>query len=178
MKTITGYAVIWGAISTPLGGFVEVIRRGAFTNTLQAGDARALWNHNADFPLGRKSAGTLTLEEDTKGLKVTITPPDTTYARDLIASIERRDVTGMSFGFVVVKDAWLRAGSDGYPVRELLQVNLLECSPCTLPAYPQTEVHVRDVVAAVQPVANVVLFTSPSLDLRRRRLRLVELTAA
>ena len=178
MKTITGYAVVWDAISTPLGGFIEVVRRGAFTNTLQAGDARALWNHNADFPLGRQSAGTLVVEEDTKGLRVTITPPDTSYARDLIASIERRDVTGMSFGFTVTKDSWLRAGPSGFPVRQLLQVNLLEISPCTIPAYPQTEVHVRAVVAAMEPAATVPPFTSPSLDLKRRRLRLIELTAA
>jgi len=175
MKTITGYAVIWDAISTPLGGFREVVRRGAFTKTIQAGDARGLWNHNADFPLGRKSAGTLELEEDHKGLKVTITPPDTSYARDLIASIARRDVTGFSFGFVMVKDSWLRAGPDGLPLRELLEVTLLECSPCTLPAYPQTEAHVRE---AVQPAASVLPFTSPSLELKRRRLRLIELTAA
>lgn len=172
MKTITGYAVVWGAISTPLGGFVEVIRKGAFTQTIRAGDPRALWNHNADFPLGRKSSGTLTLEEDAKGLKVTITPPDTSYARDLIASIERRDVSGMSFGFVVVKDAWLRAGPDGLPLREVLEVKLLEISPCTMPAYPQTEVYVRAMADAVPPWA------SRDLDIKRRRLRLIELTAA
>jgi hypothetical protein len=175
MKSITGYAVIWDARSLPLGGFIEVVRRGTFTTTLKTGDPRALWNHNYDFPLGRKSAGTLVLEEDAKGLKVTITPPDNSYANDLVRSIQRGDVSGFSFGFIVIKDSWLRAGSDGFPVRELLEVTLLEISPCTTPAYVQTEAHVRDVVV---PVASVQPFTSPSLDLKRRRLRLIELTAA
>jgi hypothetical protein len=55
----------------------------------------------------------------------------------------------MSFGFQVVKDRWGQAGADGLPVRELLEVRLLDVSPVTFPAYQQTEVHVRAIMNSV-----------------------------
>lgn len=149
-KLIRGYAAVFDSMSQPLGGFREVIRKGAFRKALNDGDIRALWNHDPNYVLGRKSARTLQLNEDEKGLFSRITPPDTQWARDLMQSIQRGDVSQMSFGFRVVKDNWLPAGQDGLPVRELLSVQLFDVSPVTFPAYPQTEVHVRSLVESVQ----------------------------
>ena len=148
-RTIRGYAAVFDSMSLPLGGFREVIRKGAFKKTLREADVRALWNHDPNFVLGRKSARTLQMQEDEKGLMSRIFPPDTTWARDLMESITRGDVTQMSFGFRAVKDHWLPPGADGQPVRELLEVQLFDVSPVTFPAYPQTEVHVRAVMDAV-----------------------------
>lgn len=148
-RTIRGYAAVFDSLSSPLMGFREVIRKGAFKKTIKDGDIRALWNHDPNYVLGRKSARTLRLDEDEKGLHSRIFPPDTQWARDLMHSIERGDVSQMSFGFRVVKDNWLPAGQDGLPVRELLSVQLFDVSPVTFPAYPQTEVHVRALMDAV-----------------------------
>lgn len=148
-RSIRGYAAVFDAMSQPLYGFREIIRKGAFKKTIKDGDIRALWNHDPNYVLGRKSARTLRLEEDDKGLLSRIFPPDTQWARDLMTSIERGDVTQMSFGFRVVKDHWLPAGDDGLPVRELLSCQLFDVSPVTYPAYPQTEVHVRALMDAV-----------------------------
>jgi HK97 family phage prohead protease len=148
-RSIRGYAAIFDALSQPLFGFREIIRKGAFRKTIKDGDIRALWNHDPNYVLGRKSARTLRLEEDDKGLFSRIFPPDTQWARDLMLSIDRGDVSQMSFGFRAVKDQWMPPGDDGLPVRELLSCQLFDVSPVTYPAYPQTEVHVRALMDAV-----------------------------
>ena len=50
--------------------------------------------------------GTLVLEEDDIGLKVRISPPDTSWAKDLVTSIKRGDISQMSIGFLVEEDKW------------------------------------------------------------------------
>ncbi len=105
-KQIRGYAAVFNSFSQPLGGFREIIRPGAFKKTLRDADVRALLNHDPNYVLGRKSAKTLELSEDDKGLRYAITPPDTSFANDLMVSIGRGDVTQSSFGFQTVKDKW------------------------------------------------------------------------
>ncbi len=145
--TISGYAAVFNKKSLPLGfqGFREMIAPGAFTETIKTADVRALFNHNPDMVLGRTRSNTLTLEEDQKGLKVAITPPDTTWANDLRESIRRRDITQMSFSFETVEDLW--EGEDTKsPLRTLRKVNLFDVSPVTFPAYPQTSVKARNML--------------------------------
>lgn len=138
---ISGHAAVFNQLSEDLGGFFEQVAPGAFANTIQSADVRALWNHNADFPLGRSKAGTLRLAEDEEGLAIEIDAPDTQWGRDLLTSMKRGDVDQMSFAFAVVKDAWEQVG--GKIVRTLLEVDLYDVSPVTYPAYPQTSAAVR-----------------------------------
>jgi len=145
-RKIVGYAAKFDRESQPLGWFTEVIRPGAFAPALQDSDVRALWNHNDDWVLGRTSAGTLTLREDEVGLWIEIDPPGTQWARDLMHSIERGDVTQMSFAFGDVTD---RRTDDGETVlRELLEIRkLYDVSPVTYPAYEDTEVYLRKIAS-------------------------------
>ena len=138
--TISGYAAVFNQRSLDLGGFVEEIAPGAFANLED--DIRSLWNHNADFPLGRTTAGTLALRVDEVGLRFTLTPPNTQYARDLLVSMRRGDVNQMSFGFRTVRDSW-ETLDERTELRRLLQLRLREVSPVTFPAYPQTSAMVR-----------------------------------
>ena len=141
-KKIVGYAAKFMNRSQDLGGFVEQIDPQAFTRTLSEGaDVRALIDHNPSLILGRTVSGTLRLATDSTGLLVEITPPDTTYARDLMVSLERGDVTQMSFAFVTKKDKWEKA--DGNNLRTLLDVDLHDVSAVTYPAYLDTEVGLR-----------------------------------
>ncbi len=143
--TISGYAAVFNRKSLPLGfmGFREIVAPGAFKETIKTADVRALFNHDPSMVLGRTKNGTLTLEEDDKGLKVAITPPDTTWANDVRALIKRRDITQMSFGFTTEEDSW--EGEDTKtPVRTLRKVNLFDVSPVTFPAYTQTSVKTRN----------------------------------
>jgi len=146
---LVGYAAVFDRPSEELGGFTEIIRRGAFTKTLQEADVRALWNHDPNYVLGRTKSGTLSLAEDDHGLRIEIIPPDTTWARDLMESIRRGDVDQMSFGFRTIRDRW-QTDEQGKVVRELLEVALYDVSPVTFPAYPQTEVQVRSAIAELE----------------------------
>ena len=141
---IQGHAAVFDSWSETLGGmfpFKERVKRGAFTQSLEKDDIRALFNHDPNYVLGRNKSGTLELLEDEKGLSVKIKPPDTTWARDLKISIERGDINQMSFGFSVEEDEW--SSEEGTDVRELRKVKLFDVSPVTFPAYPETEVGVR-----------------------------------
>jgi len=141
---ISGYAAVFNSMSEDLGGFREKIKPGAFKNALKKSDCRALFNHDSNFPLGRQSAGTLTLKEDDKGLYMEVDPPDTQYARDLMVSIERGDVVEQSFGFTIKTDEWQEDRDNGKTTRTLIEVDeLFDVSPVVFPAYPDTTVAKR-----------------------------------
>jgi hypothetical protein len=140
---ITGHAAVFNQLSDDLGGYREQIQPGAFADTIKSGDVRALWNHDPNFILARTKSGTLRLSEDREGLKIDADFPDTTFARDLLISIERGDVDQMSFGFMVFPDGSNWRMEDGGVVRTLTKVELFDVSPVTFPVYPQTDVGVR-----------------------------------
>lgn len=140
-RKIVGYAAVFNSLSQDLGGFKEIILPDAFNRSLKKNIVQALDNHDPKSILGRSDEGTLTLVVDEHGLRVEITPSDTSYARDLFANIEHRNYAGMSFGFVAAKDSWGVQGEQ--VVRTLKEINLFEVSPCIEPAYSDTEVALR-----------------------------------
>ena len=141
---IIGHASVFDSWSETLGGifpFKEIVRKGTFTETIKLDDIRALFNHDPNYVLGRNVAGTLELEEDDIGLRVVITPPDTSWANDLIKNLRRGDISQMSIGFIVLEDTW--GTQDGIDIREIKKVQLFDVSIVTYPAYTQTDVGVR-----------------------------------
>jgi len=148
---LRGHAAVFDQLSEDLGGFREVIRRGAFQRAIEEDDVRALWNHDSRLVLGRNRSRTLTLEEDDVGLAIDILVPDTQMGRDALISIDRGDVSQMSFGFMIrdwAKDQKWGKDASGALVRELLEVELFDVSPVTYPAYPQTDIAVRSLQRA------------------------------
>ena len=139
---IKGHAAVFDRLSEDLGGFREKIAPGAFAKTIKKSDIRALFNHDPNYVLGRNTAGTLILEEDERGLAIEIDPPDTSFAKDLMVSIGRRDITQMSFAFKTIKDSWENQDKKE-SIRTLEEVDLFDVSPVAYPAYPQTDVKVR-----------------------------------
>jgi len=138
---LVGYAAIFNSPSQDLGGFTEIVLPGAFTRTLKTDrDPLALVQHMPQLVLGRRSAGTLKLTEDSKGLAFEIDVPDTTAARDLLVSVERGDVRGASFAFTTPAggDRWEVRGDK--VVRELTDVDLHEVTITAAPAYLDTSV--------------------------------------
>lgn len=166
-RVLTGYAVVFNALSEKLGNFREEIAPGAFRDVIE-GDTRALFNHDPNYVLGRTTNGTLRLVEDEKGLLVEIRMPATAYAQDLWTLVQRGDVSQMSFGFIVGEDGqeWKRTA--GGPVRRITKVQrLLDVSPVTYPAYPQTSIEARDmasVVASDDDEVNVPKHVSDNCD--------------
>jgi HK97 family phage prohead protease len=140
-RKLRGMAVVFHSESLDLGGFREIILPGAVDRTLREGlDVRALVDHETSKVIGRTTAGTLALRKTRRGLEVEIDPPDTSYARDLMESVSRGDISGMSFGFRVVTDEWRM--QDGDPIREVQDMIISEVSVVSFPAYEATSVQV------------------------------------
>ena len=150
---IVGYAAVFDSKSEDLGGFREIIKPGAFKNALND-DVRALFNHDPNYVLGRNKAGTLSLAEDERGLKIVIDPPDTSWASDLKKSMSRGDINQMSFGFITNSDRW--GLEDGETIRELVDVSLFDVSVVTYPAYTATDASVRSTKDVYKDYANSI----------------------
>ena len=142
-KTLTGYAAVFNSEAV-LGDFSEVIRQGAFAKSLATGsNICALYQHQGDALLGTTRGGTLQLREDAKGLAFELALPDTSHGKDLAILVGRGDVAGCSFGFRVAPggDRWEQRGAT--LVRELLNVDLVEITLTSDPAYQDTTVAMR-----------------------------------
>ncbi|MEU5908922.1 HK97 family phage prohead protease, partial [Micromonospora sp. NPDC047467] len=160
IERFRGYAAKFNsrtAIGNPLRwGFYEEIAPGAFTKTLQEGDARFLVDHDSYYVVSRVSAGTLSLAEDAAGLPVdSELDPALSYVGDLKANVRNGNITGMSFGFYVLKDQWstetidTSEGPAEVEVRRILEVRLIEVSAVTFPAYEDTEAELASVASAL-----------------------------
>lgn len=141
---IDGYAAVFNQVAEIWPGFREVIRPGAFARAIEEGaDVRALWNHDPNFVLGRRGSGTLAVSEDEHGLRYVVRPPRAQWAEDLQETIGRGDVNRSSFAFVVRLERWTQDVENGFSLRELLDVDLIDVSPVTYPAYEGTSVGLR-----------------------------------
>nr|WP_217271441.1 HK97 family phage prohead protease [Enterococcus faecalis] len=139
---VEGYASVFNSRTNIDGWYDEEIAPGAFSESLAKNkDVRCLFNHDWNYVLGRKSANTLIIEEDSRGLHFEVTLPNTTFANDLKESMSRGDINQCSFGF------WVTAQEEDYsgdvPLIRITNVDLLEVSIVPLPAYDETEAALR-----------------------------------
>jgi len=140
-RKFVGHAAVFDSPALIAGLFTEKIQRGAFAESLARNDVLALFNHNHDALLGRTKVRTLRLSEDNPGLLAEIDAPDTTLGRDLVTLVQRGDLSGWSFGFVVLDEDW--DDSREMPLRVLKKIDLHEVSICISPAYESTDLAVR-----------------------------------
>lgn len=161
-NTIVGYAAVWDSPSEPMP-FTEFVKRGAFTKTLNDGaDVRLLIDHEG-VPLARSKSGTLTLEEDNRGLRVEAElDPSNPDAARIMSAMKRGDLSQMSFAFRTIKDSW----SNDKMTRELREVQLFDVSIVTFPAYEETVAELR------KRNNNVIVPTSSNLLLRKNQIAL------
>lgn len=143
---IEGYFSVFNSSYQMWDDVIEHVSRGAFTDTLQKDDIRALINHDTTLVLGRNTAGTLELEEREAGLfgRILINPKDQD-ALNIYARVERGDVTQCSFGFDVLAEETEKVGDVLHVY--LTRVKLYEVSVCTFPAYEDTAVSARNAAA-------------------------------
>lgn len=176
---IMGYAAPFNSESEDLGGFREVISPNAFTDTLKTDDIRGLINHETRLVIGRMSAKTLKLWEDARGLAFECILPDTSYARDLQVSIDRGDVTGMSFRFYVenpTDERWAKFNCMW--TRTLLRVRCVEVGPVTFPAYSGSSVGLRSAgTDAPEGLARAIAEAEKRGTKHDKDIRIAQLTA-
>jgi HK97 family phage prohead protease len=145
---IEGYASTFNdpyVISDWFGEIVEQVAPGAFARAIQEKqDVRCLFNHDPNHVLGRTKANTLTIQEDSKGLAYNCTPP---AGARCVESIERGDIDGSSFGFIVTKDTWQDERDDKgrliKSTRTIQDVDLFDVGPVTYPANDSATAAIR-----------------------------------
>jgi uncharacterized protein len=138
---IEGLAIAYNSVSAPGNlPFRERIVPGALARSLKSEDIISCFNHDPSQILGRVSSGTLKLQDTPKGLRFRVQLPDTTYARDLKASIARRDVAGCSFTFSDPTEVWSDRSNPLGPLRTITDMRCLELGPVSLPVYTDTTV--------------------------------------
>lgn len=140
--SIEGYFAVYDSNYEIADGMSESIAPGAFGESL-SGDVRALVNHDTTLVLGRTTAHTLELRDDSHGLwgRIVINPKDGS-AMDAHARVERGDVSQCSIGFDIISEEtdFREDGSVHWTIRE---AKLWEVSICTFPAYTETNVSAR-----------------------------------
>jgi HK97 family phage prohead protease len=138
---IVGRPVVYNSRSKDLGGFEEIIAPFAFRDSIK-GDVRALIEHDHTKILGRTTSGTLSIKEDDNGLLIEIDPPNTRTATELMESISRGDIAGMSFGFTVPPQGDVWNFDSNLALRTVNQAILHEVTVTSMPAYQATDVSI------------------------------------
>ena len=151
---LTGRPVVYNQW-TEMGCFSEIIEAGALDGT-DLTDVRFLVNHDlSKIPLARSrrnnmGKNTMQLTPDSQGLSldwVKLDINNNADARALYSAVERADVDGMSFCFVIDADAWEDIDSN-HPKRHITKIKkVIEVSAVTFPAYPGTDIYVQNEAA-------------------------------
>lgn len=145
---LEGRPIVYNA-STDLGYYDEVIDAGALDAT-DLRDVRFLINHNTNMiPLARSrnnnANSTMQMSVDAEGMaiRVNLDTENNSEARALYSSVERGDISGMSFMFTVGADEWTGLDTE-HPTRRIRSIErVYEVSAVTWPAYEQTSLEAR-----------------------------------
>lgn len=151
-----GYAAVYNRYSQNLGGFVEQVADGAFAKSL--GDkvsVVARYNHDDNFLLGTTLADTLVLSSDEVGLRYDVELPDTSAGRDVAVLAKRGDLRFSSFAFRALEDEWSTT-EQGFPLRTLRNVQLVDVAPVNSPAYLDTSTGMRSLAEHLHVEVDVV----------------------
>jgi len=156
LGTLGGYAAVFNKPSQNLGGFVEQVAPEAFNKSIGDG-VRVLcrYNHENSGLLGTTEAGTLTLEVDGTGLVYAVPLPDTSTGRDVSTLAQRGDLRYSSFAFRCIEDEW-SVTDQGFPLRTLVAVQLVDVAPVVDPAYLDSTTGMRSLAARLDLDVDVV----------------------
>lgn len=177
-KRLGGYALKYDRLSQNLGGYVERIAPGAIDKTLSEGtDVLCRFQHEDRYLLGRTSSETLRLSPDTEGLPYEVDVPATDYGANCLALAERGDLRHSSFAFYTVRDDW-GLTDQGFPMRTLVEIKLVDVAPVVQPAYLDTSTGLRSLAehrgleleevaerAKANALAELLRSTSTTIDL-------------
>lgn len=141
---LQGYAVVYGVESRDMGGWKEIIDRGAMRESLTKKlDVRLLWQHDSKAVMARETAGNLVVREDEHGIFFEADLLDTTANRDRLADVRAKNIDAMSFGmpYSSVQRSWNKTG--GKVVSNVTRADMVEISVVTWAAYEETSVAAR-----------------------------------
>jgi HK97 family phage prohead protease len=146
---ISGRPIVYNS-PTDIGGyFREIIMPGALDGA-DLRDVPLLVNHNDRMiPVARSrrnngnSTMQLTVDGEGMGFDADIDVMRNVTAAELYSSIDRGDMNGMSFAFLIADERWEDLETD-YPTRYINKFSVIrEISAVTFPAYDATEINAR-----------------------------------
>ena len=148
-RTITGYAIVFESWSRDLGGFYEIIHKGAITQELiNRSDVIMNVNHDNDKMVARSvnGKGTLKLTLDDIGLRFEFDAPPTPLGEELLFNIRSGNLFECSFAFSLsgseTCERWTK--DENMLRREILEIDgIYDCSIVTVAAYGATSCHTR-----------------------------------
>lgn len=147
---VEGHAAVFDQAVDIGGMWDEVIERGAF-DKCDFTDVLFSVNHGFmdKIPLARSrnnnANSTMQLQVDDTGLfiRAALDTDNNTEAKALYSAVERGDMSGMSFVFVVRGQKWERLDTDK-PLRRITDIaQVLEVSAVSIPAYDGTDINAR-----------------------------------
>lgn len=164
--TVSGYAAVFNQEADIGGWFREIIEPGAFAEAIGRDDVVFLINHDG-LPLARSRAGsgTLTLIEDSHGLKIETkllaNDPD---VQSIVPKMQRGDLDKMSFAFLPQVQEWDETQDP--PLRRIKKLQLFDVSIVTTPAYDGTDIGLRSLEAHRETVKRQQNFQAASKRIR------------
>lgn len=169
-RTLEGYAAVFNQatrIQDFVGEFDEVILPGAFARSLESRAPVLQFEHGRDPRVGAVPIGAIEdLREDPQGLYVRARLFDNATVEPVRQAIAEGAITGMSFRFSVPEggDKWSKR--DGVDYREISDTDTRELGPVVFPAYDQTTVTVRSLLAQMDPDEHRTLLRELAVELR------------
>lgn len=168
---------------TDLGWYDEKIADGALADA-DLRDVRFLVNHNTDMiPLARSrnnnenSTMQMTVEDGVgMHIRVNLDTENNAEAKALYSAVERGDISGMSFMFLVDGDSWDDIDSD-HPKRTITEIQkVMEVSAVTFPAYEQTSISTRGLDEALESAKSSlekVKAEIRAIEIKKRKLQIL-----
>lgn len=177
---LTGTPIVFDQ-RTDLGWYDEIIDRHALDET-DLKDVRFLVNHNTDMiPLARSrnnnenSTMQMLVGEKGMDIRVDLDTENNAESKSLYSAVERGDISGMSFMFIVDKDSWEDIDTD-HPTRTVLSIRqVFEVSAVTFPAYSQTSIQARglsDALESAKESLESVRAAKREIELAKEKLKL------
>ena len=142
---LTGTPIVFDQ-ATDMGWYQETISRDALAET-DLKDVMFLVGHDfSSIPLARSrnnnenSTMQMSITDEGMNIRVDLDIEGNPRAAELYSAVKRGDITGMSFAFIVDKDAWDDIDTE-YPKRTITSIRkVFEVSAVAFPAYPQTTI--------------------------------------
>ena len=182
-KHITGQPIVYNE-RTDLGWYDEIIDEGALDNT-DLKDVRLLVNHDTNMiPLARSrnnnTNSTMQLEivpNAGLAMRANLDTERNATANALYSAVERGDISGMSFMFIVDKDSWENVDTE-HPTRHVRSISkVFEVSAVTFPAYDSTSISARGLSDALESAKeSLESAKTEKREIERRKQRIKILT--
>lgn len=184
-KRIEGHPAVFNSETSIGGWYNEIIERGAF-DECDFDDVLFFINHDIrKIPLARSrrnnSNSTMQLKIDDIGLFIgaELDIENNQEARQLCSSVDRGDITGMSFMFRVKDQKWENLDTP-VPTRRITRISkVYEVSAVNSPAYDKTDINARDKSAldnaknALDNARSQELENSKALDIYKLRNKIL-----